>query len=718
MREMREYFMSKVESNKYNDSTVRCIKDTCQWCIDTASTEEGSNNPLMMLGRIQSGKTRAFIGVIALAFDNDFDIVMVLTKNSTALVRQTYKRMRKEFSQGIKNNEVDVHDIMNMPKRFSKYELSSKKMIIIAKKQTTNLDRVISFINDYAIDNKKCLVIDDEADTTGIGFEKVKGRDDEFTLRAVSDRVNAMRGSLKGYAFVQVTATPYSLYLQPEKLDGIEPIKPMRTVLVPSGENYIGGEYYFIQASQEEHEGRYIFGEVATDEHSLITLGKEDRRRLKIEEILIRRDKLPVFKRSMMNFIVGGCMIRLQHPREHFAFAIHTNTQKSAHSCLEDLVSEFFSQIRERNEVTSPIIDELIRESYEDMIRSIHEFGFKVAAYEQVKQAVYEAIDEEYINIDIVNCDNDMDALLDEDTGELRLRTPFSIFVGGQVLDRGITIPNLIGFYYGRNPQKMQQDTVLQHSRMFGYRTKEQLAITRFYTTKHIHECMKKITEIDMILREDIESGKADEGVYFIERDAEDRVIPCSPSKVALSNIICIKPHKRILPVGFTPKCKTTTTKVVSTITKLLQEYIEPKEKMPVKIPLERVKEVIELAYSIINTDDKENARFISKDQMIGILDYMKHDKIYVMTRYNRQLSKYIKDSKGYQDAPENGHDEGKIAKDYAEEIPVLIMLQQDGQAEGWNGAPFWWPVLIPDKKAGKSIYAQKAISGRVRRKY
>ncbi|MEG0579636.1 MAG: hypothetical protein RR490_06955, partial [Niameybacter sp.] len=204
--------------------------------------------------------------------------------------------------------------------------------------------------------------------------------------------------------------------MQPEELDGIEPIKPTKTVLVPSGENYIGGEYYFIKAGQEDHEGRYIFGEVATDEHSLITLGKEDRRRLKIEEILIRRDKLPVFKRSIVNFIVGGCMIRLQHPREHFAFAIHTNTQKSAHSCLEDLVIEFLSQIRDRNEETTPIIDELIRESYEDIIRSIHEFGFKVAGYEEVQQAVYKAIDEEYINVDIVNCDNDMDALLDEDT--------------------------------------------------------------------------------------------------------------------------------------------------------------------------------------------------------------------------------------------------------------------------------------------------------------
>jgi hypothetical protein len=56
-------------------------------------------------------------------------------------------------------------------------------------------------------------------------------------------------------------------------------------------------------------------------------------------------------------------------------------------------------------------------------------------------------------------------ALLDE-RAELKLRTPFNIFVGGNILDGGITISNLIAFYYGRNPRTMQADTVLQHSRM------------------------------------------------------------------------------------------------------------------------------------------------------------------------------------------------------------------------------------------------------------
>lgn len=46
----------------------------------------------MLLGEVQSGKTRAFIGVMGLAYDNGIDVVILLTKNSNALARQTKQR--------------------------------------------------------------------------------------------------------------------------------------------------------------------------------------------------------------------------------------------------------------------------------------------------------------------------------------------------------------------------------------------------------------------------------------------------------------------------------------------------------------------------------------------------------------------------------------------------------------------------------------------------
>jgi hypothetical protein len=577
-----KYYLSKLKEHNYQSELQECIEGACQYCIDSTFVKnaEGArdkeNYPIMMLGKIQSGKTRAFTGLMALAFDNQFDMVFILTKNSKALVRQTYKRMRSEFKNFIHDNEVEVFDIMKVLEGLTDYELD-KKIVVVAKKEKRNLNRIIDFISNYTIHYRKnCLIIDDEADTTGIGFSKVKDSNDEFDLRTVASKVNEIRGSLDGCVFVQVTATPYALYLQPDfDEDHIRPTKPKKTILVPSGEGYIGGEYYFIKSKEDDHPAQFIFEPVSNEEHEIISDQKrkgkkskiDDRRSFKEEEILTRKDKLKTFKKGLMNFVVGVCVLRISSKNSHYSYIIHTATQKSSHIKLESITHEFFKQIKERNSDTSPIIEEMLTDAYFDIKNSVEAYGYKMPDFDDMKTAFYHAVDRDYISVTIVNSDKDMDAILDEDNGELKLRSPFSIFVGGQILDRGVTIPKMVGFYYGRNPKTMQQDTVMQHSRMFGYRLEDLLSVTRFYTTKRIYENMTRITEIDMALREDIESSKLSEGIYFIQKYAsyrdedgqrvKDEIVPCSPVKIKLSNIVLLKPSSRLLPIGFTPIAKT-----------------------------------------------------------------------------------------------------------------------------------------------------------------
>ena len=87
------------------------------------SSEEKINKPIMLLGKIQSGKTRVYTGVIALAFDNGFDMVFILSKNSKALINQTVSQMKKEFKEFISSYEVVVSDIMKSNTRISGYQL-------------------------------------------------------------------------------------------------------------------------------------------------------------------------------------------------------------------------------------------------------------------------------------------------------------------------------------------------------------------------------------------------------------------------------------------------------------------------------------------------------------------------------------------------------------------------------------------------------------------
>lgn len=739
-----KYYVAKIGEKeqdgelKYNTELQKCIEDACEYCLKIAKGNDiDKSQPVMLLGKIQSGKTRAFTGLIALGFDNEFDMVFILTKNSKALVDQTIKRMHSEFRNAINEHEVNVFDIVKKNSGLIKYELE-QKLIIIAKKEKTNLDRIIDFIRKYAIEkNKKCLIIDDEADTTGIGFTQVKNTDD-FDLRKVSSRVNEIRGTLNGCVFVQVTATPYALYLQPEfnQKDGIKPIKPKKTFLVPSGKGYIGGEYYFLESREEGHPGRFIFEVVSEVENAIVSNQKRkgktantisDRRVFKIEGILTDKDRMTMFKKGIINFIVGGCCLREKNPKAYYSYIVHTAIQKLSHIKLEEITQELITQIRNRGHKIQPFIDELLSTAYKDIKKSYEAYGNVMPNFSIIKEKFYQAIDEEYIKITTVNSDKDMQELLDEDNGELRLAAPFSIFVGGQILDRGVTIPKMIGFYYGRNPQTMQQDTVMQHSRMFGYRERSLLSVTRFYTTRRIYENMIRINEMDKDLRETIAKNGDESGVYFLQQcvgeyvDAngnkiKDRVIPCSPNKIAMSDIICFKPYSRILPIGFTPVIKSEGNSHLDKVNKLLDKLMPYTEKKAITVRFQDIRLILENVFAGIKADE-DAARFIDEKRFISTLEYLceKSGKLHLIVRRNRQLGKFRMDGLSYQDSPDTPRDERILAKSVALNEPALILIHQDGSADGWLGREFWWPIITVPGNSKTTIFAKPNPDGTIK---
>jgi hypothetical protein len=141
---------------------------------------------------------------------------------------------------------------MNMPD-LSRWELS-RKLVFVVKKQADNLDRLKgAFVGRYPeLRTKRVLIIDDEADFASVSFGRSAG---DIYMRVIGQQIYEIRKVLTSYAFLQVTATPYALYLQPVELviknASFLPIRPSFTELVPVHEDYIGGDTYFPEDTAE-----------------------------------------------------------------------------------------------------------------------------------------------------------------------------------------------------------------------------------------------------------------------------------------------------------------------------------------------------------------------------------------------------------------------------------------------------------------------------------
>ena len=266
-------------------------------------------------------------------------------------------------------------------------------------------------------------------------------------------------------------------------------------------------------------------------------------------------------------------------------------------------------------------------------------------------------------------------------------------------------------------PKVMQQDTVMQHSRMFGYRNNELLSVTRYYTTRRIYENLTKITEIETTLREDIEEGRFDPGIYFIQSDGEGRITPCSPDKIRMSNIVMLTSGARLLPIGFTPIAKTYATRISKNINELILSIEEIDEKNAKLVSINLLEEIIHLSYQAINPDE-ESARFIDEQKFLSVFRYLtREDNLaYLVVRRGRKISKYKNNGRAYSDAPDTPQEELLVARNVAQKHPALIMIQEDGTSEGWNGSEFWWPILLIQSNVPKTIFASEKPTGKLRR--
>lgn len=711
------------------------LKFTIQDTVDKLlSNVTDSSDPGLLLGKIQCGKTRAFVGVMALAFDRGVDAVVVLTKSDNGLVSQTKFRMEYEFEDFLNPKSTNVSKVsvysVEEGMEFTPHQVENEKNIFVCHKNTNRLDQMAEVIRNY-FQGKKILIIDDEADFVSRAFYQ-KNQDTE--VGAIALKIDSLQDACTYSRYLQVTATPYSLFLQPnhdvQLSNGIATtFKPRFTELVPIHDSYIGGKHYFVKSKNPNSMYHNLYTRI--DDKCM-------------EHLLAKNMNAKVYKKAgtsptlrdlryaLMSYLAGSAVRILQEKKQgrkyQTSFFMHVSTLQADHKyekMMVDNILETWSQSAKNNNLKdipglSSDLEELFKQSYEALKES-NEKGNKerdiqiaFPSEQNVLTEVINILQKGQCSVKIVNAEVPLSNLLGKN-GQLKLTNPLNIFVGGFRLDRGITIDHLIGFFYGRNPQSKQADTVLQHHRMYGSRSKEDMAVTRLYTTQSLYETMEWIDEMDHQLREMfVKALPGQPEILTIQRDEKGRVVPCNRSHLLISDLEAFTPFKRITPKGMQTDSPSAIKNIVTSIeNEILSHPGFQGNGKPFEMEVGEVVPIIKKIRStyIYNRVIDQNAGMEwDEDTMISaIQEYAKKGKVWVYHVTGREMGRRRqKGQGGFIDAPDTGKTDGQKAKEYAVDQPFLMLLKQKGKdIDGWRNAEFYWPVLRLPQNMTPCIYCK-----------
>lgn len=719
------------ETIPYSKELQECIEGTIAKLYESGLSPSEAKKPGLLLGKIQSGKTRAFVGCMARAFDNGVDACIILTKGTNALVDQTVKRMKYDFRECKRDAlpkifpTVSIYDIMKKRVPLRKSLINGEKNVYIAKKQDENMQILLDVFLNSELREKNILIIDDEADFVSRAFMKKKS---DVKEGVIASQIDKLIEGLPNCRYLQVTATPYSLYLQPDNYVDVSngrvvPFRPRFTALVPIHDKYVGSKQYFVESQDDQSMYSSLYHEVAPDCIACLTTDKKVHGHFIKRGILVKNvensPKIKDLRWSVMHYFVASAIREIQeenlgHDSYHTSYVMHVGTDKLDHAWEADLIETLLNSWADS--LATPGADiagfnTLFDEIYENLEKSISlgRAHASTASDEKIltipdKDVVYtrvlELIQNEEYNVQLVNSDQNVQSLLD-DNGQLELTHKLNLFIGAFVLDRGITINHLLGFFYGREPQTKQQATVLQHCRMYGNRSLNDMAVTRLYSQRTLYNVLKKVNEMDDMMRErfaaTINDPKADPSIEFVICDKSNGIIPCNMNSVALSKGVVWKAGKFVLPSG------QQTINSVARLRELVRQighYFAGKtERVCFEIDAKDAIAMVNLAKEQFVYSSKYENKDCEWDglDMITLIDRLKdsNGKILVYTRTGCNTSRVRSDGNGFIDAPLDGQVESPYIKSLAIEKPVLAMQLNKGEKkQGWLGEPFYWPVL------------------------
>jgi hypothetical protein len=253
---------------------------------------------------------------------------------------------------------------------------------------------------------------------------------------------------------------------------------------------------------------------------------------------------------------------------------------------------------------------------------------------------------------------------------DINVEMGFNIVVGGNILGRGVTFPNLQTVYYSRTAKTPQADTYWQHCRMFGY--DRDRGLIRLFLPFSIFKVFQELNESYKAL------------VKQISINGIDNTVLLYPRKIKPTRSGVIHSQKQTLIVGGVnyfaafPKDNNL---------KHLDEILLPLSKNK-GIQECEIAVLIEIL-SFVESEDKTNndwnqKNYIGAAKMAASRQNIKRAKIIVSVGHKISKNKRTMLSQAHR---------AELDK-YDDDIFLVMYRLTGGREFGWNGKPLWMPNI------------------------
>ena len=425
-----------------------------------APTAADAHHSGLVVGSIQSGKTLSFTTVAALARDNRYRVVIVLTGTVKILNNQSIKRLANLLRTGSRRDYVwrlfqnpratqaqaqEIDEILQDWNSQVEGGLQPQTLLITVLKKANHIRHLACLLGRLDLTGVPTLVIDDEADQAGLNTAVNEG-DESATHRDLRN----LRLALPHHTYLGYTATPQA----PLLINIMDNLSARFVQVLSSGTHYTGGTQFFEHAP------------------SLIRTIPSDQIPSKDNPISDPPESLLDAVRVFFVGVAAGIALEASNQKgsQNRSMLVHPSMLTAQHAAyykwVQSLKFSWRRLLDSKDDSDQQDRDDLISEfqkAYDDLKQTEP----NIPDFDRVLRLLSQAVRRTVVYEINRRPSNQFEGI--DDIDEFWNRSYSFILVGGQSLERGFTVEGLTVTYMPRGIGVGQADTVQQRARFYGY---------------------------------------------------------------------------------------------------------------------------------------------------------------------------------------------------------------------------------------------------------